>query len=252
MARFFAADWTGEPFHLFGTGHLIALAVIVLINLSFIWLRKSKNQKLKDGVRYTILVVLVIAESSWHIWNIAIGKWTIQTHLPFHLCAVLVWSTVIMLLTKNYRIFEFAYFLGIAGASQAVLTPEAGIYGFPHYRVFQTLFAHGAIVTGAIFMTVVEGYRPTWKSVKQVLIWLNIYALIVTGINLLIGSNYLYTLRKPATASLMDFLGPWPVYLLVLELIAVVFCLLLYLPWMIKDRKSRNRNEDEVADPRFW
>jgi hypothetical integral membrane protein (TIGR02206 family) len=238
MTRFFAEDWTGAPFQLFGTGHLIALAVIILINLTFIWLRKSESQKLKNGVRYTILAVLVIAESSWHIWNIAIGKWTIQTHLPFHLCSVLVWSTVIMLLTKNYQIFEFAYFLGIAGASQAVLTPEAGIYGFPHYRVFQTLIAHGAIVTGAIFMTVVEGYRPTWKSLKRVVIWLNIYALIVTGINLLIGSNYLYTLRKPNTASLMDFLGPWPLYLLALEVIALALCFLLYLPWFIKDRRS--------------
>ena len=147
-----------------------------------------------------------------------------------------------MLLTKSYPIYEFAYFLGIAGASQAVLTPEAGIYGFPHYRIFQTLFAHGAIVTAAIFMTVVEGYRPTWKSLKRVVIWLNIYALLVTGINLLIGSNYLYTLQKPATASLIDLLGPWPVYLLALELIALLFCFLLYLPWMIKDRNARPKS----------
>lgn len=251
MAPFFAKDWTGEPFRPFGTGHLIALVVIVLINLSFTWLRKSQSQRLKDGVRYAIAAVLVIAESAWHIWNIAIGEWTIQTHLPLHLCAVLVWSSVIMLLTKNYRIYEFAYFLGIAGAAQAVLTPEAGIYGFPHFRVFQTLFAHGAIVTGAIFMTGVEGYRPTWESFKRVVIWLNVYAVIVTGINVLIGSNYLYTLHKPNTASLMDVLGPWPLYLISLELIALLFCFLLYLPWIIKDRKIRNMNEVKLAETRF-
>lgn len=249
MAQFFVEDWTGEPFRLFGTGHLIALAVIVAINLSFIWLRKSRSQRLKDGVRYAIAATLVIAESAWHIWNIAIGEWTIQTHLPFHLCSVLVWSSVIMLLTKNYRIYEFAYFLGIAGAAQALLTPEAGIYGFPHFRVFQTLFAHGAIVSGAIFMTVVEGYRPTWASFKQVVIWLNIYAVIVTGINVLLGSNYLYTLHKPDTASLMDVLGPWPLYLIILELIGLLFCFLLYLPWMIKDRNLRERFDVVAIDP---
>ena len=238
MIDIFAKDWTGEPFHLFGTGHLIALAVLVLINLSFIWLRKSQNQRLKDGVRYTIVAVLVIAESSWHIWNIIIGEWTIQTHLPFHLCAVMLWTSAIMLLTKNYRIYEFAYFLGIGGAIQAVLTPEAGIYGFPHYRVFQTLFAHGGIVTAGIFMTLVEGFRPTLVSLKRVVIWLNIYAIAVTGINLLIGSNYLYTLRKPPSASLIDYLGPWPFYLISLELIALLLSFLLYLPWYIKDRKE--------------
>jgi hypothetical integral membrane protein (TIGR02206 family) len=126
----------------------------------------SESQKLKDGVRFSFAALLVISEGSWHIWNIAIGEWTIQTHLPFHLCAVLVWTSLVMLLTKNYHIYEFVYFLGIAGASQALLTPEAGIYGFPHYRVFQTIIAHGSIVTAAVFMTVVEGYRPYWSSFK--------------------------------------------------------------------------------------
>ena len=238
MGQYFAKDYTGEPFQLFGTGHLIALAVILLINLSFIWLRKSQSQKLKDRVRYALVAILIISEGSWHVWNIAIGEWTIQTHLPFHLCAVLVWTSVIMLLTKNYAIYEFAYFLGIAGASQALLTPEAGIYGFPHFRVFQTLFAHGAIVTSAIFMTVVEGYRPHWSSFKRVFLWTNIYMLVVTGINVLIGSNYLYTLHKPETASLMDVLGPWPWYLLSLEVVALILCLLLYLPWVIKDWRA--------------
>jgi len=238
MGQYFAKDYTGEPFHLFGPGHLIALAAIILINLSFIWLRKSTDQKLKDRVRYTIAALLVISEGSWHIWNIAIGEWTIQTHLPFHLCSVLVWTSLIMLLTKNYYIYEFAYFLGIAGASQALLTPEAGIYGFPHYRVFQTIVAHGSIVTAAIFMTVVEGYRPQWSSLKRVFLWTNIYMLIVTGINILIGSNYLYTLHKPDSASLMDLLGPWPWYLLAVELVALFLCCLLYLPFAIKDRKA--------------
>ncbi len=239
MGQYFAKDYSGEPFQLFGTGHLIALAIIALINLSFIWLRKSNDRKLKDRVRYTIAALLVISEGSWHIWNIAIGEWTIQTHLPFHLCAVLVWTSLIMLLTRNYFIYEFAYFLGIAGASQALLTPEAGIYGFPHYRVFQTIVAHGSIVTAAIFMTVVEGYRPYWSSFKRVFLWTNIYMVIVTGINLLIGSNYLYTLHKPESASLMDLLGPWPLYLLSVELVALILCTLLYLPFVLKDRKAR-------------
>ena len=130
--------------------------------------------------------------------------------------------------------------MGIGGAIQAVITPEAGIYGFPHYRVFQTLVAHGAIVTAGIFMTVVEGFRPTWGSFKRTVIWLNVYALFVTGINLLIGSNYLYTIHKPTTASLIDFLGPWPYYLLALEGIAILLCFLLYLPWLIKDRRSKH------------
>jgi len=43
-----------------------------------------------------------------------------------------------MLVTKSYPFYEFAYFMGIAGTLQALLTPDLGIYGFPHYRFFQT------------------------------------------------------------------------------------------------------------------
>ena len=239
MGQYFVKDYTGEPFHLFGIGHLIALSVILLINLSLIFVQRRNNQKFRDSIRYSIAAMLVISEGSWHIWNIAIGEWTIQTHLPFHLSAVLVWTSLIMLLTKNYYVYEFAYFLGIAGATQALLTPEAGIYGFPHFRILQTITAHGSIVTAAVFMTIVEGFRPYWSSFKRVFLWTNIYMLLVTGINVLIGSNYMYTIHKPPTASLLDILGLWPWYLLTVELVALVLCSLLYLPFALKDRKSK-------------
>ncbi len=239
MIQYFAKDWNGEPFHLFGTGHLIAIAALLVINLSFIWLRKSDNEQLKTRVRYAIAIILLISESSWHIWNIATGQWSIQKHLPFHICSVLIWLGIYMLFTKSYAIYEFVYFLGVGGALQAVITPEAGIYGFPHYRVFQTLFSHGTLVTAGIFMTIVVGFRPYWSSFKRVFIWTNIYMVLVTIINLLINSNYLYTLHKPDTASLMDVLGPWPWYLLSLEVVGLIVCFILYLPFLIGDQRKK-------------
>jgi hypothetical integral membrane protein (TIGR02206 family) len=69
-----------------------------------------------------------------------------------------------MLVTKNYRLYEYAYFLGIAGATQTLLTPDAGPYGFPHFCFFQVFLSHGSIVTTAVYMIVVDRYRPTPKS----------------------------------------------------------------------------------------
>jgi hypothetical integral membrane protein (TIGR02206 family) len=143
-----------------------------------------------------------------------------------------------MLIRKSYAIYEFSYFLGIAGAMQALLTPDAGVYGFPHFRFFQVIVSHGAIVIAAIYMTFVEGYRPYWSSLKRVIIWGNIYMVVVAGINTLLGSNYLFIMRKPDTASLIDVLGPWPWYVLSLEAIALVMCTLLYLPYALRDRRQ--------------
>ena len=241
MGEFFSKDWSGGPFVLFDAKHLTALGIILLINILIVVFRKRFTPRGKLILRYSLAVILLVVESSWHLWNYAIGQWTVQTMLPFHLCSALVWLSAYMLITKNYRIYEFSYFLGIAGALQALLTPDAGMYGFPHFRAFQVMMSHGAIITAAITMTFVEGFRPTWASVKRVFIYTNIYMVIIFIFNQLIGSNYLFIAHKPETASLMDVLPPWPWYILFIEAIALVLCLLLYLPYALHDRRARLR-----------
>lgn len=239
---YLSLDYQGAPFTLFDTAHLTALGVILAINLSFFWMRQRPH--LANWFRIGLGLVLLVNELAWHIWSIWTNTWTIQRHLPLHLCSVFVWLSIWMLWKRSYRIYEFAYFLGIGGALQALITPDAGIYGFPHFRAFQTFISHGGIVTAAIFMTVVEGYRPTWRSFQHVLLWGNLYALAVTGVNLLLNSNYLYTLHKPETPSLLDIMGPWPWYLLGVEVIAVAVCLVLFLPFV---HNRPLRRSDQMA-----
>jgi hypothetical integral membrane protein (TIGR02206 family) len=144
-----------------------------------------------------------------------------------------------MLVSMNYRIYEFAYLLGIAGALQAMLTPDLGMYAFPHFRYFQVFVSHGLIITSAIYMTIVEGFRPQPRSILRVFIVSNIYLVAVTILNFSIGSNYLFTAHKPVTASLMDVLPPWPWYLLIIELLGMAFVGLFYLPFAIRDYRAK-------------
>lgn len=239
MGQYFAKDYLGAPFELFGMAHLIALACVVLVNILIIARRRAFTERHRRAFRYTLAGTLVVVETSWHLWNYAIGEWTLQTMLPLHLCSALVWASAYMLVTSSYAIYEFAYFLGLAGAVQALLTPDAGIYGYPHFRFFQVILSHGSIFTAAIYMTFVEGYRPTWRSLGKVIVYGNLYALVVFGINLLLGSNYLFIMRPPDTPSLIDILGPWPWYILSLEAIALALCLLLYLPYALRDRRRQ-------------
>ncbi|GAK52247.1 conserved hypothetical integral membrane protein [Candidatus Moduliflexus flocculans] len=169
--------------------------------------------------------------------------------LPLHLCSALVWTSAIMLLTRSYRLYEFIYFLGIGGATQALLTPDAGIYGFPHYRWFQTFLAHILIVSSVVYMTAVERYRPTWKSLKRAIIALNIYAAFVGVVNALLGSNYLFIARKPDIPTLLDQLAPWPWYILELEVLALIVFVLLYVPFAFYDWKDANAKRPKPNEP---
>jgi len=239
IQQYFTKNYTGEPFELFGTAHLVALGIVLLVNLALLWVRHNPSPRLRTGIRYGLAIILVLNEIAWHLWNWLTGQWTIQTMLPLHLCSVLVWMSAVMLITRSYAIYEFAYFLGIGGAIQALLTPDAGIYGFPHFRFFQVIISHGAIVTAAIYMTIIENYRPYWRSLLKIAAWGNLYMLAVALLNWLLGSNYLFIAHKPATASLIDLLGPWPWYILSLEAIALILFLLLYLPYAIRDRITK-------------
>lgn len=238
MIQYFLKDYTGAPFELFGIAHLTALAMIALINIFIISFRTQFTPNGRKIFRYLTAAILLLNEIAWHLWNYFIGQWTVQTMLPLHLCSVLVFVSAVMLINKNYAIFEFAYFLGIGGAIQALITPDAGIYGFPHFRFFQVFISHGAIVTSAIYMTFVENFRPYWSSLRRIALWGNFYMIAIFGLNQLIGSNYLFIAHKPETASLIDVLGPWPWYIVSLEAIALVMCLLLYLPFYISDSKK--------------
>ena len=50
MNGIFGKDWSGDPFVLFGTAHLTALGIIVLINiLAVIWGRKASDANRRDS-----------------------------------------------------------------------------------------------------------------------------------------------------------------------------------------------------------
>jgi hypothetical integral membrane protein (TIGR02206 family) len=236
METFFGKDFIDGPFVLFSTQHLFAILGIILVGTLIILTQRRAAPQQRLRIRWVMAILLVANETMWHIWNFSIGEWSIQTMLPLHLCSVLVWLCAYMLVTKNRTIYEFAYLIGIAGALQAVLTPDLGQYAFPHFRYFQVFLSHGLIIISALYFTLVEGFRPTWSSVKRVAIYGNIYFLFVFVLNFIIGSNYLFIAHKPETASLLDVLPPWPYYLLIIELLAAFFILLFYSPFAIKDK----------------
>jgi len=247
MDQFFANNYQGPAFELFGVEHLSALSFLVLLNL-FLIRYKSAPDTTKSKIRWILAWILWGNEIAWHYWNYSVGKWTIQTMLPLQICSLLVWLGGLMLVTKNYRIYEFMYLLGIGGAIQALATPDLGIYGFPHFRFFQTFISHGLIITSAICMTIVEGFRPTRKSLLRVAVWANIYMVIIYFLNSIVGSNYLMVNHKPETTSLLDLLPSWPIYILYMEGIGMLTFILLYLPFAIKDwRNKHHENKSNTS-----
>lgn len=241
MLEFFSVEYTDTQLQFFGAKHLSVIGVFALFWLSFVYFRKVWSEKDKKSFRVGLVVFLAVNEIGLHIWSLYWGVWNIQSMLPLHLCSVMVWVTVYTALTGNRSLYDFIYFLGIGGALQAFLTPADGaMYDIPHYRIMQSLVAHGLLITIPIYMTVVEDFRPTLSSFKRIFIWTNVYMVIIFFVNRAIGSNYLFIAQKPPSPTLMDALSPWPWYIPELEVVAFVMLFMLYIPFFIKDRFAKS------------
>ncbi len=239
MQEYFDYHYEGPGFELFGTGHILALSVITAVLAFLLWGWRAPSEAAKRRARLAIVGAFLLIEVAWHGWNITHSAWNIQQHLPLHLCSISVWGSVYVLLTRSYRAFEIIFFIGVAGAGQAVLTPDTGIYGLPHFRAIQTLAAHGMIVIAMVYMTAIEGFRPSLSSVWKTMLAANVYLVFVTMVNFQLGSNYMFTIRKPDSASILDLMGPWPWYILAAEFVALFLFLALYAPFAWSDRRIR-------------
>lgn len=241
LPEWLSIKYAGPPFEWFGPAHIGALIAVLALNLGLARLQGA-SPRTRTAVRWVLAIAMWAAEASWHLWTLAGGTWAINWMLPLHACSIMIWLSGFMLLTRNLRIYEFAYFMGIGGGIQYLLTPDLGPYGFPHFRFFEAFIAHGLLVTAPIYMTVVEGFRPTWRSMKRVVIGTNLYMIPIFFLNKLIGSNYLMLNNKPPTPSILDLLPPWPIYIACMEVLGLLTFLLLYLPFIIIDARSTSRS----------
>src|SRR5207245_11046192 len=82
-----------------------------------------------------------------------------QHMLPMQMCD---WGMVVVIVamwTGSQRWFEVAYFWGLGGTLQAVLTQNLSLC-FADWRFISFFTSHSAIIVGVVFLMCTSGYRP--------------------------------------------------------------------------------------------
>jgi len=233
-----ASSFEGGEFELFGEPHLIALTLVVLAQVLLAKTMKDASPVARGRVRVGLAAGLVAQEVSYHAWRLATGTWTAREMVPLHLCSVAVWFGAAMLALRNQTLYDHLYYVATFGATIALLTPDIGRFGFPHYRFFQFFVSHGLVLGAPWWMTFVEGFRPSRGSLLKAMAGTVVHGAGAYLVNRRLGSNYLFVSRKPATSSVLDKLPDWPGYLPYVA--AAVFAAYgaLALPWALKDAQG--------------
>ncbi|MBT8137418.1 MAG: TIGR02206 family membrane protein [Gammaproteobacteria bacterium] len=225
-----------NAFVTFGTGHLatagVAIASAVIVPLL---LRNQLNEAQKLTLGRGLAALLVVHEGIRIALRSGVYDQPLIQHLPLHLCGAVLVLGIIMLWLRSYRLYEIVYFWGIGGLTAAMLTPDIP-YSFPHPLFIVFFTGHGLELMAIFYATLVYGFAPRLQSIGKAFAALVLYAAIIFPVNQLLGANYLYLARKPAQASPIDFLGPWPWYIAGLAVLTLLICLLAWLPFALRSR----------------
>ena len=223
-------------FHLFGPAHLMILTSVPVLGLVLAhWCRKSSTAERR--IRYSVALFLALNELVWYAYRLHYEGFRFPHALPLNLCDITLWLTVAAVWSLNQWAFELAYFAGLGGSGMALLTPDLWA-PFPSYPTVYFFLAHGLVVT-AILMLVWSGIAaPKPGCLRRALIFLNGYAVAIGIFNAIFRTNYMYLCNKPAATSLLDYLGPWPVYIVAGELVALFIFWLLWLPFRLRSGVS--------------
>lgn len=220
----------GPPeFQPFGVTHLAAIAVVGLTAWGLAWV----GRRVAGGGRWPAVALaglLAATKVATLVRSCGVPDIPWAERLPLHLCDWAAFAVMAALVTRRRSVFELAYFWGLGGTLQGLVTPDlAG--DFPSFAFWSFFLGHGVIVVGVVYLIAVLGLRPRPGAVGRLLLATNGYAAVAGAANVLLGTNFGYLCAKPTRASLLDYLGPWPWYLAGLEIVGVAMFAALAAPF---------------------
>ncbi len=227
-------------FHAFGIEHLLAIALIFALPFLLAAITRGKPA-IERAVILLILTGLIANYAGYLIFVRRLGQLSWTQLLPMQMCDWALFVVMVTLLTAHRRWFEVAYFWGIGGTLQAILTPNL-VFGFPNVRFISFFVSHGGIIVGVVFLMLTRGLRPYPLSVIRVFAWSEAYFVCALTVDHLTQVNYGFLLHKPEAFSLLSYLSDFrPLYLLQMQGLALVFFAFLYAPFTIYDSVNARR-----------
>jgi hypothetical integral membrane protein (TIGR02206 family) len=225
---------------------VLALALSVPLALA------AMARRRRDWDQPFRVALAALLGGGWLCWY-ALFAWrgwlTLGNGLPLNLCDWAAVALIAALLHPDPRLYVLGYFWGLGGTVQGLVTPDIA-HGFPDPQFIFFFLTHGGILAALLYLTVGTGLRPTLASLPRVAFATFAYAGVAGAADFLLGTNYGFLRAKPANASILDFLSPWPWYIPELVLIGLLSMLVYYSPFLVADLSSRYRAQARRSPPR--
>lgn len=205
------------PMNWFGTTHWMGVLAVVGSCLLVGRAPQAWRQWLDRALLINLWVYVIVAYAArWASLSLA-------TCLPLHLCDFILMGAIWLLSRPHRRqwLYDCLFLWSWIGSVWALITPDLP-FDFPHYRYFEFFWGHGLIFVVLAHLAGGHGYGLQPDSWKRAAWGLQAWILGVGGLDYAFGWNYGYLMSRPPAGSPLDLLGPWPLYIVVADLGAVL------------------------------
>lgn len=209
LKYFFRGTPDNYKFPIMSTTHLVILLVTLLGILIIIKNKDNfKDSRLTKYFKITIVTVLSIQQISLYLWYAFSGYFTIKESLPLYNCRIAIIFTILAFVTNKNIFKNVCCYWGLIGSIFALLFPSTDPFNFPHYTLVSFFIGHIFMLWASIYLLYVEKYPITQKSLRSILIFTNIYNVLIYKFNIIFSANYGYLNAPPFNVDLLLNMNP--------------------------------------------
>ena len=196
----------------FSIAHLAALATLALAGSVAIVAPRRHPGRWVGWASWVLAGVIIAGWVGEYVAEIVDGSWRLRHSLPLQLTDAVSLAAIIALLTWRRLFVELVYFWAFAATLQAVLTPDLDAT-FPSVFYFTYFLYHvGSIIAACLLVFGCRLYPRRGAIWRVYLLTLAFTAVSGLG-DVITGGNYMYLRSKPIHNSLLNAMGPWPLYI---------------------------------------
>lgn len=192
--------------------HLAALAVTAALCALLVAGARRGGAAFSRPARMVLGAVILAGFAAEQIAYAERGEWSARVNLPFQLSDAVTLVSVIALWRPRPLLVELVFYWAFAATLQALLTPDLR-QAYPDVLYFTYFTTHGGALAAACLLVLGERRVPRAGSAVRAFAVTVGFAVVAAVATLASGGNYLFLRRKPAGGSLLDVMGPWPVYI---------------------------------------
>lgn len=217
-------------------GWLAAFAVAAI--LLSLWYRKM-SEKGRSVLKKTMALTMISMECL-KIGLLLLTDRFSWGYLPFHLCGVNIFIIIVHAWKRTRLLDNFLYMVCLPGALAALLFPNWTALPVVNIYHIHSSTIHMLLILYPLMQAVNGKLDLQQKMVPAALGLLVVMAIPIYGLNLLLGTNFMFLMRADSGNPLALFEEMWGNHLYGFPVIIAALVIVLYIPVLIKKKTKKS------------